>query len=356
MDGAILQAGVNMYRQAIEHDEVRSAVILIARKGRVIVHEALGWKDRERGILLRKDAMFRMASNTKPVVATGIAILAEKGKLRFDDPVHRHIKSFDNANASEITLHHLLTHTSGFRIKPIFFKPLVEKSGKHPDAPSLKLEVDRFGEVGAKEPVGNSYSYSNAGFNTLGAVTEVVSGKLLEAYLKQAVYKPLRMKDSYHHEVAEKLDGKLKRMSVVYYKRDGKWVEGWKPGQPPKYPFVRASGGMISTAMDYAVFCQMYLNGGIYGGKRILKRETVKLLTTSHTATLYGLAEKIKQEHFYGYGWHVYPEGVFAHSGSDGTAVWVGPKNQLIVLVFTQSPAGNKLRDRFFKLVQLSIK
>lgn len=356
MDGTILQAGMNMYSQAIERDEVRSAVILIARKGRVIVHKALGWKDRERGIRLRKDAMFRMASNTKPVVATGIAILVEKGKLRFDDPVHRHIKSFNNVKASEITLHHLLTHTSGFRIKPIFFKPLVEKSGKHPDAPSLKLEVDRFGEVGAKEPVGRSYSYSNAGFNTLGAVTEVVSGKPLEAYLKQAIYKPLRMKDSYHHEVAEKLDGKLKRMSVVYYKRAGNWVEGWNPGQPPKYPFVRASGGMISTAMDYAVFCQMYLNGGIYDGKRILKKETVKLLTTSHTATLYGLAEKIKPEHFYGYGWRVYPEGVFAHSGSDGTAAWVDPKNQLIVLVFTQSPAGNKLRDRFFKLVQLSIK
>jgi len=355
MDGTILQTGVNMYRQAIERDEVRSAVILIARKGRVVVHEALGWKDKEQGIHLKKDAMFRMASNTKPVVATGIAILAEQGKLRFDDPVHRHIKSFDNANASEITLHHLMTHTSGFRIKPIFFNPLVEKSTKHPDAPSLKLEVDRFGKVGAKEPVGKSYSYSNAGFNTLGAMIEVASEKPLESYLKQSIYRPLGMKDSYHHEVAGKLDGKLKRMSVVYYKRDGKWIQGWKPGHPPKYPFVRASGGMISTAMDYAVFCQMYLNGGIYGGKRILKKETVKLLTTPHTASLYSPTEKGEQKYFYGYGWRVYPEGVFAHSGSDGTAAWVDPKNQLIVLVFTQSATGNKLRDRFFKLVQLSI-
>ncbi len=355
MDATILRAGMNMYRQAIERDEVRSAVILIARKGRVVVHEALGWKDREGGVRLGKDAMFRMASNTKPVVATAIAILAEQGNLRFGDRVHHHLKSFDNANAREVTLHHLLTHTSGFRIKPIFFKPLVEKSTKHPDAPSLKLEVDRFGEVGAKEPVGKSYSYSNAGFNTLGAVTEVVSGKPLEVFLDKSIYRPLGMKDSYHHEVADKLDGKLERMSVVYYKRDGKWIQGWKPGQPPKYPFVRASGGMISTAMDYAVFCQMYLNEGIYGDKRILKKETVKLLTTPHTAKLCSPAEKIKREHFYGYGWRVYPEGVFAHSGSDGTASWVDPMNQLIVLVFTQSPAGNKLRDRFFKLVQLAI-
>ena len=355
MDATILEAGVNMYRKAIERDEVRSAVILIARKGRVVVHEALGWKDKEGGIRLKKNAMFRMASNTKPVVATAIAILAEQGKLRFDDPVHRHIKSFDNANASEIMLHHLLTHTSGFRIKPIFFKPLIEKSAKHPNAPSLKLEVDRFGEVGAAEPIGKSYSYSNAGFNTLGAVVETKSGKPLEIYLDQLIYEPLRMNDSYHHEVADKLDGKLNRMSVVYYKRDGKWIQGWKPGQPPKYPFVRASGGMISTAMDYAVFCQMYLNGGTYGGKRILKPATVKLMTTPHTESLYTFDEKAKQPHYYGYGWRVHKDGVFGHTGSDGTAAWVDPEDQLIVLAFTQSPAGSKLRDRFFKLVQLAI-
>ena len=89
MDATILEAGVNMYRKAIERDEIRSVVILIVRKGRVIVHEALGWKDKERGVLLKKNAMFRMASNTKPVVATAIAILSEKGKLKFDDPVYR---------------------------------------------------------------------------------------------------------------------------------------------------------------------------------------------------------------------------------------------------------------------------
>tara|TARA_Y100000589_G_scaffold186146_1_gene176276 strand:- start:1474 stop:2643 length:1170 start_codon:yes stop_codon:yes gene_type:complete len=355
LDPVILESGLRMYRKAIEKDEVRSAVILIARQGRVVVHEALGWKDKERGIPLKKTAMFRMASNTKPVVATAIAILAEQGKLRFDNPVHRHLKSFDNAKAREITLYHLLTHTSGFRIKPIFFEPLIKKSAKHPNAPSLKLEVDRFGKVGAVEPIGKSYSYSNAGYNTLGAVVETVSGKPLENYLDHLVYEPLGMDDSYHHEVAEKMDGKLDRMSVVYYRREGKWIAGWKPGLSPKYPFVRASGGMISTAMDYAVFCQMYLNGGIYGGKRILKAETVKLITTPHTASLFSPAEQMKQSHYYGYGWRVHKDGVYGHTGSDGTAAWVDPKNQLIVLVFTQSPSGSLLRDRFFKLMQLAV-
>lgn len=357
MDSGILAAGVNLYRQAIDRDHVRSAVLLVARKGRVVVHEALGWKDKEEMIPITKDAMFRMASNTKAVVATGIAILAERGSLDLADPVHHHLPSFDNERAREMTLHQLLTHTSGFRIKKIFFEPLVEKSSQHPDGPSLSLEVDRFGEVGAAEPVGKSYKYNNAGYNTLGAVIEVTASKPLEVFLQRSIYGPLGMKDSYHHEVAEKLDGKLDRMSTVYYWKDDKWTRGWTPGQAPKYPFVRASGGMISTTTDYAAFCQMILNGGVYNGRRILKEETVRQLTEPHTKTLYTPAELAEREHFYGYGWRVQGDGVFSHTGSDGTAAWVDPKQQLIVLVFTQSPSdrNKKLRDRFFKLAQLSV-
>lgn len=355
MDADILQAGVAMFQKAVDRDETRGAVLLVARDGLVVLHEALGWKDRELGLPMKKDAMFRMASNTKPVVATGVAILKERGALQFDDPVHRHIAAFDNERAREMTLHHLLTHTSGFRIKPIFYDPLIERSAEHPKAPNLRLEVDRFGATGAAEPAGKSYSYSNAGFNTLGAVIETASGKPLEVFLQEAIYSPLRMRDSCHYEIAGKLHGKIDRMSTVYYKREGEWTIGWKPGQPPKYPFVRASGGMISTALDYAVFCQMFLNGGVYGGQRVLKEETVKQMTSPQTASIYSPIDRVKRESFYGYGWAVQKDGVFVHTGSDGTAAWVDPKHQLIVLVFTQSPSGNTLRDRFFKLVQLSI-
>ncbi len=355
MDENILKSGVNLFKEAVEKDDLRSVVLLVARRGKVVLHEAIGWKDKKKGIPIKKNAMFRMASNTKPVVATGICILVEEQKLNFNDNVRKHIESFDNYKSGSIKIHHLLTHTSGFRIRPIFFRPLIQKSSKHPDAPKLLLEVKRFGDVGIVEPVGTTYSYSNAGYNTLGALIEIASGKSLEVFLKERIYTPLGMVDSYHHEVAEKLDGKLERMSVVYYKRQGNWVEGWKPGNPPQYPFVRASGGMISTAMDYAVFCQMFLNGGIYNGKRILKEETVKLITTAHTASIYSPKERSSRESFYGYGWSVSKEGVYSHGGSDGTMAWVDPKNELIVLVFTQSPGERNLRNRFFELVQISI-
>ncbi len=355
MDATILNAGVDMFKVAVEKDKLRSVVLLVARKGKVVLHEAIGWKDKDKGIRIKKDAMFRMASNTKPVVATGISILVEEEKLSFNDNVRKHIKSFDNYRSGAIKIRHLLTHTSGFRIRPIFFRPLIEESAEHPDAPNLQLEVERFGTAGADEPVGTSYSYSNAGFNTLGALTEIASGKPLELFLKERIYLPLGMVDSYHHEIAEKLDGKLDRMSVVYYKRDGKWTEGWKPGNPPQYPFVRASGGLISTAMDYAIFCQMFLNGGVYNGKRILTEETVKLMTSPQTASIYTPEELANQESFYGYGWRVTRDGVFAHSGSDGTAAWVNPSNELIVLVFTQSPGERSIGRRFMQLVQVSI-
>jgi CubicO group peptidase (beta-lactamase class C family) len=355
MSGKILKEGIRFLEAAVDRDDIRGAVILIARRGKIVLHEAIGWRNKEEKITMEKDTMFRMASNTKPVVATGISILVEGDKLDYNDNVREHIPAFDNYRAGFIKIYHLLTHTSGFRIRPIFYSPLIEKSLEHPDAPKLKLEVERFGKTGADEFPGTSYSYSNAGYNTLGALVEIASGKPLEVFLKEKIYEPLGMKDSYHHEVAEKLDGKLDRMSAVYGKRDGEWRVAWKPGQEPQYPFVRASGGMISTAKDYAVFCQMFLNGGIYRGKRILKEQTVKIMTTPHTASIYKPEEREKRRVFYGYGWSVDKAGVFSHGGSDGTAAWVDPENKLIILLFTQSRGGGNLRSPFIEIVRSSI-
>jgi len=355
MDVKMLEAGVDLFRRAVNDDSLRSVVLLVARQGKVVLHQAFGWRDKETQAPIRRDAMFRMASNTKPVVSTAINILVDEGMMELSDSVFSYLDAFDNRRSREVTVHHLLTHTSGFRIRPIFFQPLIQPSPEHPEAPSLQLEVDRFGEVGPTEPPGESYSYNNAGYNTLGALIEVVSGQPLEVFLKQRIYVPLGMIDTYHHEVEEKLDGKLDRMSVVYYQRDGKWIEGWRPGDPPQYPFVRASGGMISTAWDYAIFCQMYLNGGRYNGHQILKEETIERIVTPHTASLYSREDLEKQTSFYGYGWSVDRNGVFSHGGSDGTSAWIDPASELIVLVFTQSPDRINLANRFFKLVLQSI-
>lgn len=356
MSGAILDAGIQLYRDAIDAGDLVGAVLLVAKDGKVILHEALGWRNKGRDLPMEPNTMFRMASNTKPVVATGVGILVEEGKLSYEDPVRNHIPSFDNYRSGFIQVKHLLSHTSGFRINTLFLEPYMEPSPEHPDAPTLLLEAARFGEVGAEVLPGTSYSYSNPGFNTLGALIEIASGQPLEVFLDERIYTPLGMEDSYHHEVAEKLDGKLERMGAVYYqRRDDEWVPGWEPGAPPQVPFVRASGGMISTAMDYAVFCQMYLNGGVYDGARILSQESVRTMTRPFYLAG-GDADREKGVSIgYGYGWMVGDDGTFSHTGSDGTGAWVDPERDLIVLVFTQTPRGRNPREKFVELVRSAI-
>lgn len=358
MSSAILDGAVQLYRDAVDSGDLVGAVLLVAKDGKVVLHEALGWRHKGRGLPMEKNTMLRMASNTKPPVATGISILVEEGKLGYEDPVREHIPSFDNYRAGFIQIKHLLTHTSGFRINSLFLMPYMEPSPEHPDAPTLQLEAARFGEVGAEVLPGTSYSYSNPGYNTLGALIEMASGQPLEEFLDQRIYSPLGMDDSYHHEVAEKLDGKLERMGAVHYQRDsttGEWIPDWEPGDPPQVPFVRASGGMISTAMDYAALCQMYLNGGVYDGVRIISEETVKTMTSPFFLAGGGAEPDRGVRIDYGYGWRVDQDGTFSHTGSDGTGAWVDPNHNLIVLVFTQTPRGRNPRGKFVELVRSAI-
>jgi CubicO group peptidase (beta-lactamase class C family) len=347
MSSGVLAGGVALYREAVERGDLVGAVLLVARNGRVVLHEAIGWRNLDAKLPMERNTMFRMASNTKPVVATAIAMLADRKKLGYSDLVRTYIPSFDNYKGGFITIHQLLTHTSGLRIPTLFLEPEAGQTR------TLQGEVARFGGVGAAVVPGTSFQYNNPGYNTMGALVEIRSGKPLDVFLAEELYRPLGMVDSYHMETADKLDGKLSRMSAVYYQRkEGRWVPGWKPGDPPQVPFVRASGGMISTAWDYALFCQMFLNGGTYGGKRFLERETVSRMVTSHTSVDAGIGE---YGIGYGYGWIVTPDSGYAHGGSDGTWAWVDPVRQTIVLVLTQTPRGPNPSARFRAIVKLSI-
>jgi CubicO group peptidase (beta-lactamase class C family) len=356
MSSAILQSGVELYREAVNAGDLVGAVLLVAKDGKVVLHEAVGWRNKALDLPMEKNTMFRMASNTKPTIGTAISILVEEGKLAYQDPVREYIPSFDNYRSGFIQIRHLLNHTSGFRISTLFLEPHMEPTPEHPEAPTLQLEAARFGEVGAEVVPGASYSYSNPGFNTLGALVEIASGQSLESFLDERIYTPLGMDDSYNHELPEKLDGKLNRMGAVYYDREGgEWQPGWEPGDEPQVPFVRASGGMISTAWDYAVFCQTFLNGGIYGGVRILSERTVRTMTSDTYLSGGEFDPERGARVGYGFGWMVERDGTFGHTGSDGTAAWIDPNYDLIVLVFTQTPRGRNPREKFLELVRSAI-
>jgi CubicO group peptidase (beta-lactamase class C family) len=237
MDPSKLAEAVALYRTAVDKGDIRGAVLLVARHGTIVVHEAIGWKHHAYRLPMEKDTLIRMASNTKPVIAAAALRLQEEGHLKIEDRVAGHLPSFGQGRASDITVFHLLTHTSGLRIEPIFY-PFDESDGS---TPTLRKAVDKFGKEGPKEAPGGAWSYSNAGYNTLGAVIEVAAGQPLEAVLKSRIYDPLGMTDSLNHEDPAKLD----RMATVYRGRklpDGtfEFRQGFTPGDPPDFPVVRA--------------------------------------------------------------------------------------------------------------------
>jgi CubicO group peptidase (beta-lactamase class C family) len=170
----------------------------------------------------------------------------------------------------------------------------------------------------------------------------------LEEFLRSRIYTPLGMTDSSNREDP----AKLQRMATVYRgsrASDGRIVfkQEFTPDDPPDFPIVRASGGMISTALDYAKFLQMYLNGGRYGAERILSAESIRKATSP----------LVKQGDgpwaaSYGLGWAVAGDGVYSHGGSDGTNAWVDPARDLLVLAFTQSPGGKTPTAEFLELVR----
>lgn len=342
MDAATLAKAVDLYRTAVSRDQIRGAVLYIARKGRVVLHEAVGWRHHAYQLPMEKDTLFRMASNTKPVVAAAVLLLVEEGRLAVSDPVAKHLKSFDNDKSRRITIEQLLTHSSGLRIGPILL-PFADGEPR-----TLQTAVAKFGATGpAAEP--GTYSYNNAGYNTLGALIEVASGQPLEAFLKARFYDPLGMVDSLNHEDPLK----LRRMATVYrgqHNSEGvmTFTQGFTPGDAPDFPVIRASGGLISTASDYARFLEMYRLGGALDGRRILRAETTRAAVQPRV--------RINDTSSYGYGWMIRADGTYSHTGSDGTMAWVDPARELIGMVLTQSPGGNNPVAQFRTFIEQSVR
>lgn len=332
LDPELLREAARGVEDGVARDVVRGAVVLVARRGTIALHEAFGWRDLAGERPMARDTLFRLASNTKPVVAAAVLQLVEAGRLELDDAVGEHLAAFAAEGPEAIRVRHLLAHTSGLRIETIFLERLLESSAGEG---ALQREVARFGAIGPKVAPGTTYAYSNPGYNILGALVEVASGLPLQRYLAQHVYAPLGMRDSCNHES----DADPARMSAVFVRtKAGAWRARWSPGDPPDYPFVRASGGMIATARDYAVFCQAMLQGGTYGGRRVLAETSVAAAFAPQNLAAIPEAERAERPFLYGFGWSVRRDGVVAHSGSDGTFAWIDPAREIVGVYFTQSP------------------
>jgi CubicO group peptidase (beta-lactamase class C family) len=342
---------------------------LIARDGKIVYYKAAGYNDLDTKAPLAKDGIFRIASQTKAITSVAIMILFEEGKLLLSDPVSKYIPSFkkqtvlDKLNTAdttyttvpatrEVTIKDLLTHTSGIGYAMIGSKESNAIYAKNKltagiggTNESLLEAMTRLGTLPLMHQPGQKWTY---GLNTdlLGCLVEVISGMTLNDFFRTRIFEPLGMKDTYFTIPKEKAN----RLVNIYTedstghltKSKGNLLNG---PVGPDYPLLEkkyysGGAGLSSPIYDYAVFLQMLLNGGEYNGKRILGRNTVRMMTMNQL----GDAE-FRGDDKFGLGFQIISEkngnvpaqaGTFSWGGAYSTSYWVDPKEKMVMLFYRQ--------------------
>jgi CubicO group peptidase (beta-lactamase class C family) len=343
---------------------------LIIRNGKIIYNKAFGYDDLEKTKPIRTDNIFRIASQTKAITSTAIMMLYEEGKFLLDDPISRYIPEFtkpqvlDKFNAadttyttvpakSEITIRQLLTHTSGIsyaqigtkEANAIYSKANITAGLGVEKGRMLATDMKKLGKMPLIHQPGEKFTY---GLNTdlLGYLVEVISGIQLDEFLRKRIFEPLGMNDTYFYLPASKHN----RLVTLYEEADKKLVKANPVVEQNgsfliDYPktegtYFSGGGGLSSTMLDYAIFLQMILNGGEYNGKRLLSRNTVRMMIMNQIgdidrgANKFGLGFGITTEK--GSSILPTPEGVFEWGGAFATTYWADPKEKLIGIFYRQ--------------------
>jgi CubicO group peptidase (beta-lactamase class C family) len=324
----------------VENHTIAGAVTLVADRDKILSLETAGYADLAAKKPMRPDSLFWIASMTKPVTATAVLMLRDEGKLSVDDPVAKYLPELANLKTAggkpaKLTLRHLLTHTSGMGEAT----PQESRAAR-----TLADLIPRYAERPLQFEPGTKWQYCQSGINSLGRIVEVVSGQSFPEFLQRRLFDPLAMKDTTFYPTREQ----MARLAKSYQAADGKLAEttifildGHDPAARDRYP--AANGGLFSTARDYGRFCRMLLNQGTLGGRRYLKPESVKLMSTIQTGDLKtGFTE--------GNGWGlgccvvrkpqgataVLSPGTFGHGGAYGTQAWIDPARQAIYVLMVQ--------------------
>lgn len=355
-------------KEYVDAHQAAGMVTIVARHGQVASFEAVGYQDVEGQKPMRKNTIFRIASLTKPITCAGIMILVDEGKISVIDPVEKYLPEYKGIKvdgcqgrsgygcggsqpARPINIEDLMTHTSGLVAS-------VNLSGA--------MQPQTLGELamlGAKtqllfEP-GTHWSYSNVGYDILGRIIETVSKQPYDVFLKQHIFEPLGMKDTYFFLP----DDKLSRLATLYTLSDGglKAVPAHYGDQHgPKIPMP--AGGLLSTAEDILRFNMMMRNKGTLDGKRVLSSAAVALMTASHTGMLKaGWVPGVG----HGYGYEVVRDaegmfrynsiGSFVKGGAYRTYEWVDPEKDLVgVFMMQLINGGGDTADEINSFMELS--
>ena len=326
---------IELVANCVEGRRIVGAELLVIKNRRTVLHEALGWKDRDDRIPMVRNTIFNIRSMTKPLVGTAALMLKEDERFELSAPVADILDSFDHDDAADITVEHLLTHRSGL--------PDTHPAGSPSTYSGLRAVADYWGGHGPSEfAPGESFAYSDPGADVLGAVVAEVSGLPLEQYVTRNLLLKIGARDSF--AMTDRFDPRDARIASDYKRSLLGWSRYWKPGDGPLMPFVCGSGTTwYATPRDYARFLALWMDEGRVGDEQLLSEETVRqalkpISEMPYTSGIEGL--KV----YYGQMWQVYVSDdekrevtAFGHSGSDGTYAWAWPGEDLMILYFTQS-------------------
>ncbi|MFM9069297.1 MAG: serine hydrolase domain-containing protein [Planctomycetota bacterium] len=321
----------------VDKHHLAGAVTLVANREKVLDVQTVGFADVGAKEPLRADALFWIASMSKPITGTALMLLVDEGKIQIDDPVEKYLPEFKNMWVAveqtpeqmvlrrpthPLTIREALSHTSGLAFKSAMEEPTL-------DGLPLRDAVRSYTQMPLTSQPGTKYLYSNAGINTGGRIIEVVSGMKYEEFLEKRLFAPLGMKDTTFYPS----EAQVRRLAKVYRPNAAKDdLEETRIGQltyplsgQPRYPMP--GGGLFSTATDLAAFCQMILNEGQWNGTRFMSPESVKRMVSKQTP------EAVKDG--YGVGWSTSGES-FGHGGALSTNMTIEPRRNLITIYLVQ--------------------
>jgi len=313
-----------LYSRVVARHLVGSEVLVI-KDGRIVLHQAMGWADIDRAVPMERDAVFRIASMTKPFVGTATLMMVDEGLIGLDDPVASYLPSFDNSRSGAITVRQLLTHRSGFAQG-------AEPPG-YSEAPSLRDAVDLLGEFGPDYPPGEDFMYSSLNSETLGALIEAVTGEPVERILEQQIIQPLGLSDT-HAAFAPEVSWADRVPSLYRRWGDGPWERFWNPLRPHEVEWFSPAGDLYGTAFDYAEFLTGLLDGQLIPDATVADA-LADPIAGSRPAPL---------PRWYGMHWEIYSPAsgdgglpAFGHRGATGTVGMAIPDANAIVVYLTNS-------------------
>ena len=370
-------------QQFVDRGDASGMVTLIARDGKVVDVRAVGWQDVAAKTPMRPDTIFRIASMTKPITSVAVMMLHEEGRLSITDPLSRYLPAFKSPKVAdgkggtvparrEITIRDLLTHRSGLTY--VFFdtgqagdayRAAGVSDGLKETPGTIGENVDKVAAQPLAHQPGAAWTYGLS-TDVLGRLVEVVSGTSFDAFLRDRIFKPLRMSDT-GFDVPE---SKWSRFATVYAPDGSGGIRPMKDPesfgntvmspiaaykQPKRY--FSGGAGLVSTAHDYSRFAQMLLNGGELDGVRLLSPKTIELMTASHTSDLPQGGGILGGGAQFGLGFRVVTDvgatqalgsdGMYGWSGIYGTNFWVDPEEQLIGIVMVQRYPGSSVAPAF---------